>query len=137
MSIALGVANIAFKEIRFGTNARDTNNAFFAADTGAECALFYDKSDPAKNAFIGTATTITCAENSFPTPAPSPANFWKFTIFGLGNGGQGCAIVTVDKTISTQTAIISKGYNTGGNVAGACVPVANSTERQIELNYSN
>ena len=36
--------NISLKEIKFGTSARDTNDAFFAADTGAECALFNDKS---------------------------------------------------------------------------------------------
>jgi len=43
LAIALGAANIALKEIKFGTSAKDTNNAFFAADTGAELALFNDK----------------------------------------------------------------------------------------------
>ena len=43
LSIALGVANIALKEASFSTSARSTNNAFLAADTGAECALFHDR----------------------------------------------------------------------------------------------
>src|SRR3989338_669621 len=43
LAMALGISNIAFKEVRFGTNARDPNDAFFAADTGLECSLFNDK----------------------------------------------------------------------------------------------
>ena len=34
LSIALGISQIALKEIKFGTSAKDTNDAFFAADTG-------------------------------------------------------------------------------------------------------
>lgn len=132
LSIALGVANIALKEIKFGTSDKETNAAFFAADAGAECALFYDKTDSTQNAFTGTATPMTCAGNSFPAPTPSPANVWNFTISGLGNGGQGCAKVTVDKTVVTLTKIISNGYNNGG---GSCVQAPNTVERQIELNY--
>lgn len=131
LSIALGVANIALKEIKFGTSGKDTNAAFFAADTGAECALFYDKTDSTQNAFTGTATPMTCAGNSFPAPTPSPANVWNFTISGLGDLGQGCAKVTVDKT-GPGTKIISNGYNNGG---GSCVQASNTVERQIELNY--
>lgn len=135
LSIALGVTNIAFKEIKFGTSDKDTNVAFFAADVGAECALFYDRSDPAKNAFTGTATSITCAGNSFSTPAPSPSNFWTFILSGLGPQAQGCAKVTVDKTTGSGTQIISSGYNNGGNVSGSCTQGSNTVERQIELNY--
>ena len=137
LAIALGVANIALKEIRFGTSAKDTNEAFFAADTGAECALFYDKSTG--GVFItGTSPSITCNNGTF-TANESPTSYWKFVLTGLGSEEKGCAKVTVDKTdlapCNSLTCIVSKGYNDGGNDPGLCVQGSNSIERQIELNY--
>jgi hypothetical protein len=109
LSITLGVTNIALKEIKFGTSAKDTNNAFFAADTGAECALLNDKSTG--SAFVSSSPTITC-NNSSILVTENPTSVWNFTISGLGDGGQGCAKVIVDKSTSL-ISIISKGYNVG------------------------
>ena len=113
LSIALGVTNIAFKEVRFSTNARDTNDAFFAADTGAEYALFNDK-----------AGNI-C----------SPNLSCSFTIPQLGSNGQSCANVTVTKTAGPPivTTIISKGHNK--TIGGNCDSSSDIVERQIEVNY--
>jgi Tfp pilus assembly protein PilV len=116
LTIALGVANIALKEIKFGTNARDTNEAFFAADTGTELALFNDKS-----------TSSSYASGSY-TP---------FSVFGLGSTGQGCTYVTVDKTSPPTTKVIAKGYNTGVNMSGVCTSVSNSVERELKTTYSS
>lgn len=137
LAIALGVTNIAFKEAKFSTNAKDTNNAFFAADTGAECALLYDRNPP-NRAFTDSPIPMTCAGNSSisVTPSGSPTNFWSFTISGLGSEKQGCAKVTVDKTPlnDPKTIITSNGYN--NNVSGTCsTPGSNTVERQIEVKY--
>ena len=51
LAIALGVSNIAYKEIVFGTSAKDANDAFYAADTAAECTLYYDNSNLDTNFF--------------------------------------------------------------------------------------
>ena len=130
LAIALGVANIAVKEVKFTTNARDTNDAFFAADTGAECALFNDKFTVNSFPQSGGPTSIQCAglTINFTTGLPS----WNFIISGLGSG-QSCAKVNIVKTFSPNTTnIISKGYNDGGAL---CVQGSNSVERQIEVNY--
>lgn len=133
LTITLGVLNISLKEINFSTSAKDTNESFFAADTGAECALFYDKSVEAENAFTGTATIMECNNNTI-TPIESPLSFWSFTITDLNKDGKGCAIVTVDKTNPITTKIISKGYNLGGD--GTCSSTnSNKVERQLELSY--
>ncbi|MCM2339094.1 MAG: hypothetical protein NDI62_01410 [Burkholderiales bacterium] len=134
LAIALGVADVALKEINFTTSAKEANNAFFAADAGAECALFYDKSLPADNAFTGTAV-MNCSESLITvTPVGSPASKWTFVVPGLGYGEEGCAKVTVDKTgtCGSATCIISKGYNNGGS---SCVALSNTVERQLELKY--
>ena len=114
LAIALGVANIALKEIKFSTNARDTNDAFFAADTGVELALFNDKSP-----------NVSCS-------APGTCSF---VVSGLGSTGQSCAIVTITKTSSPAgTSIISKGYNTGVSLSCASTNM-DRVEREINVNY--
>jgi len=133
LAISLGVANISLKEINFSTSAKDTNDAFFATDTGAECALLNDKSTG--SVFVDpNSPTITC-NNSSIIANESPALFWSFIISGLGSGGQGCAKVTVDKRNLPITQLVSKGYNDGGSTC--TTQTSNSVERQLELNYTN
>lgn len=129
LAITLSIANISFKEIKFSTSAKDTNEAFFAADTGAECALFNDKTTG--NSFVqsGGSGVVSCLGGNIALSGAYPT--WSFILSGLGSGGQGCAKVTVDKSVS-PTAIISKGYNNGG---ASCVSNSNTVERQLELSY--
>jgi len=131
LAITIGVLNISYKEIKFSTSAKDTNDAFFAADVGAECALFYDKSTEDKFSLVGHATTIKCANVSI-TPT-FVSGVYNFNVVSLGSENQSCAIVTVDKT-NVLTKIISKGYNDGGG-AGSCTQGENTVERQLELTY--
>lgn len=132
LAIALGVSDIAFREARFSTNARETNEAFFAADTGAECALANDKTS--NSAFVtGSGSSRTC-NNQLVTITEDSPSFWRFTLSRLGTTEQGCAIVTVDKS-TTPTTFISKGYNNGGSVLGACDKSSNSIERELKIIY--
>lgn len=130
LAVTLAVANISLKEIKFGTSAKDTNDALFAADTGAECALINDKST--SNSFVqtGGSGTVSCLGQTIPLNGAYPS--WNFILSGLGSGGLGCAKVSVDKTVS-PTAVISKGYNIGD---ASCVSSStNRVERQLELSY--
>ncbi|MFH1201090.1 MAG: hypothetical protein V1484_02050 [bacterium] len=120
LSIALGVANIAFREIKFSTSAKDTNNAFFAADTGIECAFINDKSSSIVFIDPNPSPSIMCNGNSI-TATENPTSFWSFIVSGLGNTGTGCAKVTVDKT-TALTTITSKGYNNGSRSGGSSPP---------------
>jgi hypothetical protein len=131
LSITLGITDIAFQEIKFSTSVKDTNNAFFAADTGAECALVNDKTSG--SVFVeGTSPSITCNDNSM-IATESPALYWSFIIPNLGNEGEGCAKVTVNKSVVPNTTIISKGYNIGSPDCNS--NSSNLVERELELNY--
>jgi len=121
LSIALGVSNIALKEIKFGTSAKDTNEAFFAADTGVEKVLFQDKD---------------------PLTYPAPENegdaimFETVYVVGLGRTGKSCAIATIEKErtpLSVVTTIISKGYNLGDENCNSTNP--DRIEREIKTTY--
>lgn len=133
LSIAIGVTSIALKEIKFGTSAKDTNEAFFAADTGIECAMSNNKSTGVVFIDPPSSTSIIC-NNSSINVIENQLSVWTFTIVGLGNTGQGCAKVVVDKRslVSPTTTIIAKGYNNGGNT---CVAGANTIEREVKTSY--
>lgn len=136
LSITLGVTNIAFREIKFSTSAKDSNNAFFAADAGLECAMVYEKSSSTVFRPPFAPSSISCLGGEVLLTELIPSSKWSFTLSGLGNGGQGCAIVTVDKTDVSpdpETIITSKGYDIGDSECLSINP--NRVERQIELSY--
>ena len=151
LSIAIGIANIALKEVNFSTSAKDTNDAFFAADVGAECALFYNKNIRIDDDFL---PAVDCNDTgSGPVSVtPDTSNpdipFWSFTLSSLGSNnsggfGQGCASVTITKNrignqraippIPPYTKIISRGYNiaSGSN----CTPLSRSVQRELDVTY--
>ena len=140
LAIALGVANIALKEIRFGTSAKDTSNAFFASDTGIECALLGDKtfaSSPFKP--TGGASSIECLGGNVSINGNYPS--FNFVVSGLGSSGQSCANVTIfkDEVIKAPavvTTVVSKGYNiqdVGDPTCSSSNP--NRVEREIKVTY--
>lgn len=135
LAIALGVANIALKEVKFGTSVRSSNDAFFAADTGIECALFNDKSGG--GIFIaGGPGEVICLDRTITLSGTFPS--WNFVISGLGSRGESCVEVNVDKATFPETKIISKGYDTGEEVNDppTCYSSnSNRVERQIETRY--
>lgn len=121
LAIALGVSNIALKEIKFSTSIRDSNNALFAADTAIEYTLYNDRSD-----------------RSIYPPTPGSVRSWSFVVSGLGYSGESCAKVTITKDntntlVLPYTTIIAKGYNVGD--ASCNSTSGNRTERELEVSY--
>ncbi|KKP87370.1 MAG: hypothetical protein UR90_C0007G0008 [Parcubacteria group bacterium GW2011_GWC1_35_8] len=119
LAIALGVSNVALKEIMFGTSAKDTNEAFFAADTGAEFVLLKDKS------------------LFYTQPDPGNESSWSEIIPEInGIVGGSCAKVTIRKYYIAEdmvTTVISKGYNVGDDL---CTSTSlNRIEREIKISY--
>ncbi len=134
LTVSFGLANISLQEINFSTSAKDTNEAFYAADIGAECALANDKSASTSFVISGGAGSVTCMGSSTPFTSRS-ANSWAFTLTGLGTSSGSCANVTVTKDFATNpvtTTIDSKGYNKGDN---SCNFTANRVERSIKVTY--
>lgn len=118
LAISLGISNIAIKEIKFSTSAKDTNDAFLAADTGIEYALFHDK---------GASDYV---------PAPGTTQTWDFNVYAAAGGGVSCARVSVtkDDTVSPMaTTIVSKGYNIGDETCSS--PNPDRIERELTISY--
>lgn len=128
LSIALGIGSIAFQEINFNISSKDSHQAFFNADLGVECALYYD----VQNKFpkLGPSEIINCA-NKVISPTYLGNSSYKFVIPGLIKG---CAIVEIVKD-NDFTVIYSKGYNIGDINCATTSP--RRIEQSIKVTYEN
>ena len=138
LAISLGVYSLSLKEVILASFLKDSTRAFGAADRGVECALYWDRTAPQN----GMPYTIFSTSSSYVTipsspldnavcdalrlddpsaPAPSGSGTgWDVTAtplvgttqFTLTYPDNTCAELTVIKEGTTQTTIVSNGYNT-------------------------
>lgn len=135
-AIAMSILRIAFTQSLINTSSRASNEAFYAADTGAECALYYDLrkgqsifGDP--NPEKGPS----CAGIDLDLYQGNEIGPWTFYLYSLGYDGRACAIVEVDKSKLDETKIVSRGYSTGGNTTDCSSSSASRVERRLEVTY--
>ncbi len=108
--LATGIFNIALKETELTVSAKESNLAFYAADAGSECALYYDLK---QNAFNPVSPIVPeCRDGmvaNFEDISPT-----LFT-FEFDLSPRSCATVEVNKNFdidgTSYTRIISQGYN--------------------------
>lgn len=127
LSIGLSIAHIAIREVTLSTAGKESNYAFFAADTGIECALYWDinvgKTELVFPSSLSDTGRASIACNGQPTVPVFPVrgnDTAATSTFTLDLTPAGCAIVTVGKTVFGSTVIESRGRNecgTGRNPA--------------------
>lgn len=108
--VSTGIATIALKEAFLTSSARESQHAFYAADTGIECALFWDlRNTTGESAFErDEEDLINCNGQVFSVGGASVSTF-SLTL----DPDPYCSIVTVTKSNSApKTVIQSLGYNT-------------------------
>ena len=116
LGVSIGIFNIVFKELLLTSSSKESQNAFYASDTGIECALYHDF----KNRNFATSVpsspsgTINCdSQNIAATWIIVGDSNSAITTFNLdGSSGLHCATVTVNKKSDGSTEIDSRGYNT-------------------------
>lgn len=113
--IATGMINLALRQSLISSSGRESQLAFYAADTGMECALYWDVHAPSGQSAFSTTTGSTINCNYTPN---NPGNQWV-----VGGSAASvidkitflpdpyCAVVTVTKNPDGSTVIESKGYN--------------------------
>ena len=135
LSISLSIFSIASREILFSSFGRESQQAFFAADVGVECALYWDFRS---NAFsTSTPSAITCAGQ---TPALS------HSVDGSGNGttttttnlplgadaSAPCVVIEVGKAYS-GTTLLTNVRSYGHNTCDSGSPLL--LERALRVHY--
>ena len=138
--VALSISNVAYKQLLFSGEARESDHAFFAADTGVECGMYLDSAP--RNVFTsGSMGTNVCAGI---TPLLTTITPTKFS-FVLPLSPTSCTLVNVDKNYdalgtgtSSYTSISAVGYNVGGSSTDPTVCVSSGLSQNIvtrELSY--
>lgn len=120
-SIGLSVAHLAIREVVLSTAGRESNFAFFAADTGVECALYWDVNVgrdevvfPSSENETGRGLISCNGSTSIPVSVMREESTAATSTFMLAFVPKGCAIVAVGKTVSGSTVIESRGRNDCG-----------------------
>jgi hypothetical protein len=146
LSVGISILTIGKKEFLLSTAARESVHAFYAADTGLSCAVYWDSQSK-----FSTSTPnldpIPCGgsySNRLFMTGPEAGGEYK-TFFHIKNGDNGsCARVTVfqkyDDSSGTNipvTTIESRGYNMGWNsVDSTCtIKSVKRVERAIRYTY--
>ncbi len=124
--IVTAMANLALKQASISSSARDSQIAFYAADTGMECALYWDIHSPSGTSAFSTSTgsQINCNNQSMMVGGSSKSVFtFNFSPDPF------CTIVTVTKNTDGSTLVESEGYNT-------CDPTSTRrVERAVRARY--
>jgi len=116
------ISNIAVKELNLTQAGRDSQIAFYASNSGIECALFWDLRNDAFDPIIDSST-IECAEesidfsgitNGYPG-TPKEFEVGPFYLDGSNVNGS-CFTIHITKTLvnggDIKTVTESRGYNT-------------------------
>jgi Tfp pilus assembly protein PilX len=146
--LALGVSifEIALKQVNLSSIGRESQFAFYSADTGAECALYWDlRSDIHPNTFAtssppNSAANVICSQITAAITT-SATNNSVTSVFQFEPDGK-CAQVSVKKCSSNgvcdtnnpevRTIVHSDGFNT------SCTALSTSPralQRSVELRY--
>lgn len=133
LAMTIGIASISLKEIVLSSSASDGSKAFYAADSGIECALYFDRANPAPGTFL---QGLECNGNTSITEIDTTTNdsneAYMFTM-AFGENNELCANVLVERQIvgSFSTRIESKGSNV------VCGDDANPkrVERSVRVTY--
>ena len=132
--LGLSLADVAYKQVLLSTTQKQSETAFYAADSALECALYYDQQ---ANAFDyqtpAPQSQLLCGNNASPSSDVTVTNYSstqggsnRITTFTIPCAAGGIsATVTVYKTdpLSTaicnangaKTCIYANGYNTCSN----------------------
>lgn len=111
LAIGFSIFNLAFKELLLSASARDSQVAFYAADTGLECALYYDQNQEAFRITGPGGISITCAGVTTSVTRVAGSGFfeWEWVL----DDGTLCTTVEVQKFTGTERTVIrALGYNT-------------------------
>ena len=148
LAVGAAIISITIKQVSLSAAGRESQFAFYSADTGTECALylyrnskhndtcpagFFPSSSDTSNTDPTCATaylTAKCLGASI-TPNPSfdytSSNTGIYSFKVASTTANICFDVTIDKSTANITRVISKGYNTCGTV--------NRFERAIEVDF--
>ncbi len=114
LAVGIALIDIAYKQVLLSSSAKNSQYAFYNADSALECALYWDQKS---NAFDYSAPlasgSITCDTRAISNYASNVSGARRVTTFDIpcATGGSS-ATITIYKQSSGSTDLYSNGYNT-------------------------
>jgi hypothetical protein len=134
LAIGLGISDVTYKQTILSSLARNSQLAFYQADSGVECGMYFDVQGgifPRGTTAADAASkdpTIYCGDNTLTfTPASSHDDYFVYTE-QTPNGTDPCYSVTFDKTDPVHNSVSSRGLST-------CINTAQQVERALNVTY--
>lgn len=137
--VGLALANVAYKQVLLASAAKQSQSAFYNADSALECALYYDQQFAAFN------TTSTFDQAAIRCEDRAVLNYTETSYAGGGvrtsfsvacaSGGTSATVTIYKEGTGTCSAAGDKNclYATGYNVCSATSP--NRFERGLKVTY--
>ncbi|MDP3661470.1 MAG: hypothetical protein Q8R17_01280 [bacterium] len=140
--LAIGIAtfNIVLRELDLSSVARESHVAFYAADSGWECAFYHDRKRPAvfatstNSLSIPNPTTIRCRNGNIGVSS-TRESLSAVSTFRIPLDGTACADVTVSKIDDNQDKISATIIESRGKNDCTANPNPNRVERAIRVKY--
>ncbi|MFA6273002.1 MAG: hypothetical protein WC673_00710 [Candidatus Paceibacterota bacterium] len=153
LSVALAIFSQMYKTLLLSSASKESLAAFYAADSGVECVLYWDlKHDGFPDGIFATSSksvdykesdSISCDDQEFTktvngwlvtekTSISATTNFNLSFTTGGSLPTEGCTEVTVSKTVNSDetvfTTVESRGYN-------ICADSPRKVERAVRVTY--
>jgi len=130
LTLGIAIFSVAQKQVVLSSLGRSSQYAFYAADTGAECALYWDVRF---DYFSTTSPSVTPACDGNPLTFEGSVGALPYTISFRFEPNGYCSDVSVTKSATDpKTVIHSDGFST------ACTDISISgrtLQRSVELSY--
>jgi hypothetical protein len=150
LMIGSSIFMIAQKQVMLSSIGRESQFAFYAADTGAECALYHDsRFESFGTAAVPLVANVTCdkaasggdltVQSTYTSNGIAATSTFSLDLFardlnaGVPSNDTNCVVVTVAKNPAAPATVIhADGYST------SCAEIttsARSLQRSVELRY--
>jgi hypothetical protein len=144
VSLGSSIYTIVSKELQLSSIGKDSQYAFYAADTAAECALYWDarfnwfSTSTPSTAAVCDGQTITLLTPPGRANSYTPTSTMEFEIQLFSDTSTGyCADVEVQKGVNPSTnqvttVITANGYSVA---CGVISTAQNALQRTVDLEY--
>lgn len=133
LSLAIGISNVTYKQTILSNLAKDSQIAFYMADGGVECGMYYDVTllqFPLGTPRGSAPAELFCGNDTFRYDDEQSADDYAVYLQIMDDETRPCATILIDKATGAGSVNIvqSRGYN-------ICSSHPRQVERALEVRY--
>ncbi|MBI4123249.1 MAG: hypothetical protein HY458_02750 [Parcubacteria group bacterium] len=136
LTVSLGVSNLVLGELLLSTSGRDSQIAFYSADTAVECALYWELVEQA----FDQGTSIRCADREIVPVIVGDGTRWEFSLelpLEESVTARACADVSLEKDpVNGNVTVRGLGNFPAVLENERCVARGRTVQRGIETRFS-